>query len=142
MPQLYSICYPVIQKEVAIQETDIYNYREHDNGCNNTFKHTPEYEVLFFNNTLTSIPPEKIDTFYKDTIKRRILIFEKETLYKYNPQKNWFNSDFQKQLLSDIKTYQFKYHKLKLLLLKYHNPFLRIILILILKMTNIIKRYL
>lgn len=127
-------------KEVAIQETDIYCYREHDNGCNHTFKRTPEYEILFFNYTLLSIPSKDVDIFYKDTIKRRILIFEKETLYKYFPEKEWFGSDFQKCLLKDINTYNFKYPQLKLLLLKYNNSLFRKILILILKINNIIKR--
>lgn len=127
-------------KNIEILKEYIYCYRNNPDGCENTFSTSPEYEESFSNYLVYSIPTEEFEKYYKDTIKRNILILEKEIGYKYKPQVNWFGSKFQTRLLSDIKKHKYKYPLIKKLLFKVRNPILRYILILMVRISNTIKR--
>lgn len=127
-------------KNINILKEYIYCYRNNIEGCENTFSTSPEYEDSFSQCLISSIPINEFGKYHKDTIKRNILILEKEISYKCRPQKNWFGSKFQTKLLADIKKYKYKYPFTKKLLLKVKNPVLRCILILLVKISNTIKK--
>lgn len=128
------------KKDIAILASVVYNYRQRPNGCNNTFKRTPEYESEYFKYMLQSIPSNMIEIFYNDTIKRRILILEREIGYRRQPEAIWFGSSFQQELLTDIKKHRYKYPLIKKGLFKIENTLLRHIMILIVKINNMLKR--
>lgn len=128
-------------KNINILKEYIYCYRNNIEGCENTFSTSPEYEDSFSQCLISSIPINEFGKYHKDTIKRNILILEKGISYKCRPQKNWFGSKFQTTLLADIKKYKYKYPFTKKLLLKVKNPVLRCILILLVKISNTIKRF-
>ena len=129
-------------RNVNILKKYIYNYRTNSSGCEMTFKTCPEYESAYFKEMLTAIPEKKRSTYYMDTIKRRILIIEKEICYKCRIDRNWLDSDFNKLLLHDIKAYGFEYSSIKTGLLKTQSPVLRFLMITILKAINIYKKHL
>lgn len=127
-------------KNINILKEYIYCYRNNIEGCENTFSTSPEYEDSFSQCLISSIPINEFGKYHKDAIKRNILILEKEISYKYRPAKEWFTSDYHKKLLEDIDRYSFKYSFLKLTTIKYHNFFIRILPVSILKLLFFKKR--
>lgn len=129
-----------IANKINILHRQVYNYRNNTEGCDNTFRTTPEYEQEYFKQMLLAIPKKDSAKYYKDTIKRRVLVLEKEIGYKCRPEKKWFGSDFQEKLLDDIIKHKFRYPLIKKLLLKVKSPYIRYHLILLVKIGNIVKR--
>ena len=122
------------QKEVMILPSVIYNYRKRDDGCDNTFKTSPEYENTFFKYSILSIPAEHLSIYYKDTIIRRTRRLEHFIAYRFKPERNWFDSEFHSKVISDIKTYKFKLHPIKLFTIRFSNLFLRAFPVFLLKL--------
>ena len=125
---------------INILKEYIYCYRNNPDGCENTFSTSPGYEDSFSDCLISSIPTKEQDKYYNDTIKRRILVLEKEIGYKCRPEKKWFNSRFQVTLLRDINKYNYKYPYLKRMLFKIENSLLRSAIIILVKTNNILKK--
>lgn len=128
------------KKDIGILNKTIYNYYINYEGCDMTFRTSPVYEKLFYKHMIFSIPPESLPVYYEDIIKRSVVLMENRIGYKYRPAKEWFTSDYHKKLLEDIDRYSFKYSFLKLTTIKYHNFFIRILPVSILKLLFFKKR--
>lgn len=128
-------------QNISILHKCIYKYRNNSEGCENTFRTTPEYEEAYFLQMMASIPKEWIADYYKDTIRRRVLIIEDAICYKHRIDISWIDSNFNKKLLSDIKVHNYKYPIIKKMLLKVKNPQMRYMIISILKVCNRIKGF-
>lgn len=114
-------------KGIVVLNKIIYRYYINQNGCDRTFKTSPDYENLFLEHLLYSIPSIELNKYYKDTIEKRVSILKSLIGYKYIPNKEWIDSEFHKRLMSDIKTFNFKIRLIELTTIKYINFFIRVL---------------
>ena len=129
-------------KKIIILDSKVYNYNININGCDKTFRTSPDYECLFHKHLVRSIPHFDLQTFYEDTIKRRIAIMRNVVSYKYIPEKKWLGSNFHKKFISDIKAFKYNIHPLELITITYSNFLIRILPVTILKLLFLKKRFL
>ena len=103
---------------IRIINTPLYNYRIHPQSVFNNFKHTAEYEELFWAEVLKAIPTERIPEFISDHIGIRLLLWKNYNNKIKSPV--WGGTHFQAQLISDIEkfNYQIPFFEKQLLLKK------------------------
>lgn len=127
------------KSDVILISENVYNYRNNSEGCINTFIPTLEYEEIFQQTLLRTI--NEYDTKEKYAfahIKRRVVWWDQ--LFGYRPKcPIYFNSNYHKELLSDIAKYRYPINKIEYLLLRTRAPFIRYLLVFIRKVLNYIK---
>lgn len=120
--------------KIVILKNNIYNYNVNLYGCDRTFKKSANYESLFFEHLIKSIPSEELNTYYKDTIRKRIAILKDVVCYKYVPSKEWFGSDFHNKLINDIKIFNYQLQTLERITITYSNFLIRVLPVFVLKL--------
>ena len=126
-------------KNVKIIETPLYFYRQENNGVCNNFIYTPEYEELLKEYTFNSIPSHEFHKFNNQFISRRLWVWK----IRYNRsfrRPDWTDTEFQKNLINDIKKYNCQIPPFDWLLLIYTNPIIRITLITARKAKSLIHK--
>lgn len=118
------------QKEVIaiLNKPGIYYYRPNENSITHSFKSTPEYEHLFQQHLLASIPNERKDEYFVETIKNRLVNFKRFWGYKYQV-KGMKCCAFYQELKKDIKIHKYELSTIDEIIFKYENPIIRFIAI-------------
>ena len=107
----------------------LYNYRIHPQSVFNQFRHTAEYEHLFWRKVLEAIPTERIPEFINDHINIRLTLWKMHNKKAKRPQ--WADTPFHIQLKSDIKEYHFTAPFFDKLLLFNTNTIIRAMIIIL-----------
>ena len=117
----------------------VYFHRIHSESVFYNFRHNPEYEELFRKNLVNSIPPNRFDEFSDDYIGSRVRLWREFGGNGYNkPQ--WADTHFHKQLIHDIKTYNFRMPFFEKMLLYYTHQPTRALIFLTRKVCSLYKR--
>lgn len=126
------------EKEIRYLQKETYNYRIYETSTYNSHTRTPENEQIIQDYRIKSIPTDRIDEFINATIKIRLLRSREFWGYKYmvNGMKK---TDFHKQLLSDIKKYNYRMPFIDTVIFRYSNPIIRFFAINIKKLINKLK---
>lgn len=124
-----------IKDNIAVINKDTYNYRCNSESISHSYKRTPEYEYLFNNIVITSIPEGQISTYITDTIKNRLINFRRFWGYSYNA-KGMKSSPFYQELKKDIIRTNFKLPIIDRIIFNYTNIVIRFIAINIKKILN------
>lgn len=109
-------------KAIKIINKPLYNYRIHAQSVYSNFKHTAEYEDMFWKEMQAAIPQEWFHEFANEHIGIRVYLWREHGGNSFRkPQ--WADTHFHKQLIHDIKTYKFKMPFFEKMLLYYtHQP--------------------
>ena len=118
-----------------IQEQQIYNYRLTNESVIHTHKASIEYETLFNNILIDSIPEALVCIYKPYTIKNRIRHFENFWGYKYRV-KDMKKQVFYINLKKDINTYNHKQSVIDYVIFNSTNPIIRFIAINFKKIRN------
>ena len=122
--------------DVIIIQDKIYNYRYNEESCINNYTPTIKYEELLHKTILNTIEEFGAkDKYHYSHIKRRILWWDRLFGYSYKAP-TWFNTEYHKQLLSDIAKYKYPINIIEHQLLKRRHPLFRFFLIWIRKFKN------
>lgn len=125
------------KKMVVIVPQNTYNYRIHAESTMRTYKRSPEYEAIFYNQLRRIVPPEKWNKFKVYTIETRLLRFRQISAYKYQVR-DLFKSEFYKNLRNDVVETRYRIAGLDNILFYYDNIILRFITINLKKCKNLI----
>lgn len=117
----------------------VYYYRQHSESCMHTFKHNAEYEQFFVEQLWKNVPKEFKNKYLDAFIRRRINTFDSFFGYSTNVPE-WIYTSFLKNLLADIKTYNYYQQPIERILLTAKNKQLRSMLIFIKRVKNKIWR--
>lgn len=121
-----------------LNKPEIYYYRPNENSITHSFKSTPEYEHLFQQHLLASIPNERKDEFFVETIKNRLVNFQRFWGYQYCV-KGMKKTFFYQELKRDIRVYGYKLPTIDRIIFNYENPIIRFIAINSKKVLNKIR---
>lgn len=127
------------KKQVVIVPQNTYNYRIHSESAMRTYKRTPEYEAIFYNQLRKIVPFNKWNKFKVYTIEARLSRFRQFSAYKYQV-KDLFQSEFYKNLRKDVVETKYRITGLDKILFYYDNIILRFISINLKKCKNLIDR--
>ena len=106
-----------------------YFHRIHSESVFYNFRHSPEYEEIFREHLVKSIPHERFMELSDEYIGSRVRLWREFGGNKFR-KPEWAGTQFHKQLIRDIKTYNFKMLFFeKMLLFHTHQPLRAIILI-------------
>ncbi len=127
-------------KNVVSTTKQIYNYRQHDNSIMHTFNKGVEYEELFMENLLSSIPKNKLRNYMKYIVIRKIRTFD--YLFGYSTEvPAWRSNSFYNNLISEIKIYRIRELFIERQLITATNRNKRILLIFLKRVKNKIFGY-
>ena len=112
------------ERVAIINNPDIYFYRENECSIMHTFKSTPAYEHLFQQSLAQSIPDGEKDKFFKLTIKSRLRHF-KRFWGKRLCVKGMKDTEFYRELTSDIATHNYQLPAVERVLFTNENPVVR-----------------
>lgn len=94
-------------KPIKVINKPLYNYRIHTQSVYSNFRHTPEYEDFFWKEIQAAIPQNRFHEFANEHIGIRVYLWRIHNGNDFRkPQ--WAGTQFHKQLIRDIKTYNFK----------------------------------
>ncbi len=124
-------------KAVKFHRKGTYNYRIYQGSTYQSHIRTPENEQLIQSYRISSIPPDKIDKYIGATIEIRLLRFREFWGYMYCV-KNMKNTEFYKQLLSDINKYNYKMSHIDTIIFNNSCPIVRFIAINTKKLINLL----
>ena len=127
------------EKDVAIVEKPLYFYRRNNEGVCNSFTYEHNYEVLLSEHILKSIPANKFTEHNNDYVWRRLWLW-REYYNNSIRRPEWYNTDFHKTLMEDIKKRSCEITCFDWLLLKYGNPFARFLIIYSRKFKNLLSK--
>ena len=128
------------RKNVKISHRAIYNYNINENGATKSFRRSLEYETLFHKELLVALSEDYDNKYTHSHITRRLTIWNSCFGYSYN-KPLWFNTTYHKQLIDDIKKYNYKTNNIEFLILKHKNAIIRFIVINIKKIKNFIWKF-
>ena len=111
---------------IGIIHIPLYNYRIHPQSVFSNFKHSAEYEHLFWTEVLKAIPKEDIQKFINDHICIRLLIWKKYNDKIKTPA--WAGTPFHTQLISDIEKFNYQIPFFDKQLLLKTNPVARVMI--------------
>ena len=125
------------QKELVaiLNKPEIYYYRPNENSITHCFKKTPEYEHLFQQHLLASIPDKRKNEYFVETIKNRLVNFQRFWGYKYCV-KGMKDTDFYQELKKDILDTKYQISFIDRIILNNENSIIRFIAINIKKVQN------
>ena len=126
-------------KHIIFGEEGIYNYRENENGATLTNHKSIEYEFKLYEQVKASIPQKEFYKYLKDTIPYRLLQWRNFYMYKYCV-KGMRKDLYYLELRDDIKKTKFKLKPIEYVLFHCTNPFVRLAVINIKKISNYLKR--
>ncbi len=112
------------ERVAIINNPDIYFYRENECSIMHTFKTTPAYEHLFQQCLVQSIPEREKNRFFKLTIQSRLRHF-KRFWGKRLRVKGMKDTEFYRELTSDIEQYGYQLPAVERTLLTNENPVIR-----------------
>ena len=127
------------KKDVAICKEEIYNYRYNVESIFNTFYKDLEYEQLYHEYRIKSIPANLIDSFLINTIPTRLLRWQEIYLYKYTVT-GMNKTPFYVNLKKDIEKTKYQIPLIKKILFYNSNSIFRFIVINFQKLINIITK--
>lgn len=128
------------RKNVKISHRAIYNYNINENGATKSFRRSLEYETLFHKELLVALSEDYDNKYTHSHITRRLTIWNSCFGYSYS-KPLWFNTTYHKQLIDDIKKYNYKTNNIEFLILKHKNAIIRFIVINIKKIKNFIWKF-
>ena len=116
-----------------------YFHRIHDESVFYNFKHNPEYEEVFRENLIKSIPQDCLAEYTNEYIGSRVQLWRQ---FGGNSLKTpeWAGTQFHKQLKKDVKTYGFYLPYFEKLLLFHTRQPLRAIIFINRKISSLFKR--
>ncbi len=126
-------------KDVVFVSKDIYFYRQHANSCIHTFKTSPQYEQMFYDNLWESVADDCKEKYIHCFLRFKIRTFDQHFGYSID-RPTWIGSDFHSNLLKEIKQYNYKGQIISRLLLVETNKSVRWVLIFIRKVLNVLIR--
>lgn len=113
------------KEEIAVINTPgIYNYRQIESSIMHTFKSTPQYEHQFQQHLSASIPDGEKGKYFELTIKNRLRHFKRFWGKKLHV-KGMKESEFYKELKSDIATHNYQLPAVERMLFTNENPVVR-----------------
>ena len=112
------------ERVAIINNPDIYFYRENECSIMHTFRTTPAYEYLFQQSLAESIPEGEKSSFFKLTIQSRLRHF-KRFWGKRLCVKGMKDTEFYRELTSDIEQYGYQLPAVERTLLTNENPVIR-----------------
>lgn len=133
-------CAFATDKTPVILNKHVYNYRKNEDSVIHTFKRTPDYEQLFHELRLKSIPVSEQHTYINTMILDR---FRPIQWWSYhNPlDTSWMESEFVKILKKDIQSYYCLLSLKERVMLYKKNKLIRMILIPSFRMIDALKRF-
>ena len=112
-------------KYITTMHKPLYFYRANSsNSACNRFKRTPEYEHMYQQSLIQSIPEDKKNIYFELTIKNRLINFRRFWGYKYSV-KDMKTHEFYQELLNDIQTTKYKLSFIDNIIFNYENPVIR-----------------
>jgi glycosyltransferase involved in cell wall biosynthesis len=118
----------VTTKDVAICGSKVYNYRLNEVGASKVFRHTCEYESMFHNLVLASLPDSQHDTFLTQTIRSRFAAWCEIISGKIKISESDLNSHFYRTLILDATNCEDALSKSQMYVLTHTSTFSRIII--------------
>ena len=112
------------KKGIKTFDEPVYFHRIHDESVFYNFKHNPEYEEVFRENLIKSIPQDCFAEYTNEYIGSRVQLWRQ---FGGNSLKTpeWAGTQFHKQLKKDVKAYSFRMSHFERLLLFHTNQPLR-----------------
>lgn len=128
------------KNNVCIIPKQIYKYQANDNGTMSNFMSTPEYEYQFNSYLIESIPENERSKYLSvcNSYGIQVMLNVFDNRINISDKKNWINSLFYKRLINNIKNYGNPVSSLGYAKIKYHSPFIRLIILL----PHLLRRYL
>lgn len=127
-------------KDVAICDKEIYLYRMNEHSITHVFKKDLEYEELFHEYRMRSIPQEDRALYINYTIPIRLIRLKKFLFYKHFV-KDVISTTFYKELKKDIEYTKFHLNAIDKILFYNSNPVVRFFAINVRKLVNIYIGY-
>ena len=127
------------KKSIRTIDKPVYFHRIHDESVFYNFKHNPEYEELFRENLVKSIPQDCFAEYTDEYIGSRVLLWR---IFGGNGIKKpeWAETKFHKQLKADIKNYNYNLPFFERRLLFHTTQPLRAAIFLYRKLCSLLKR--
>ena len=122
-------------KDVISTSKQIYKYRQHDDSIMHTFNEGVEYEEIFLEHLLQSIPQTEIDRYRKYIAIRKIRTFDYHFGWSTDIPK-WKGNSFYNTLVKEINEYKIKELFIERLLIKATRRNTRKLLILLKRAKN------
>ena len=122
-------------KDVISTSKQIYKYRQHDDSIMHTFNEGVEYEEIFLEHLLQSIPQTEIDRYRKYIAIRKIRTFDYHFGCSTDIPK-WKGNSFYNTLVKEINEYKIKELFIERLLIKATRRNTRKLLILLKRAKN------
>ena len=127
------------KKSIRTIDEPVYFHRIHDESVFHNFRHNPEYEELFRENLVKSIPQDCFAEYTDEYIGSRVLSWRNFGGNGFK-KPEWAETRFHKQLKKDVKAYSFRLSYFERLLLFYTNQPLRAIIFILRKICSGFKR--
>lgn len=127
-------------KDVEICPKHIYIYKENNESVTHSFKKDINYEQLYHEYRMLSIPEKERDFYIKCTIKTRFTRSKVFIFYKYNIV-DFTSTKFYKNLKKDIEDCKYKLGIIDKILFYCTSPIIRILFVNIKKTQNLFNRY-
>lgn len=108
-------------KKIRFISSPIYHYYINEDGCCSTFNMNFLYLVKWYNQIHKSIPNDRVKDFLEELIILR-LKYRNYILEYYIKNNIWRKHEFNRRLLQDIESCNFKLKASDKLLLACHNP--------------------
>ena len=126
-------------KAIKVVNQPLYNYRIHTQSVYSNFRHTPEYEDLFWKEMQATIPQNRFHEFVNEHIGIRIYLWRTHNGNRFK-KPLWADTAFHKQLKKDVKLYDFHLPYFERLLLFHTSKPVRALILLTRKTCSLYKR--
>ena len=126
-------------KDINTTDKPQYFHRIHSESVFYNFRHNPEYEEIFRENLAKSIPYERFADFSNEYIGSRVRLWREYGGFNFR-KPEWAGTQFHKQLIRDIRTYNFKMPFFEKMLLFHTSKPMRALIILTRKAYSLYKR--
>ena len=123
------------KKDVVTTTQCIYYYRQHESSIMHTFDGGVEYEEIFLQHLIHSIPVMEYDEYAKYVIIRKIRTFNYHFGYS-SEVPEWRDSKFYNTLVKELKEHHIKELLIERLLITAKNQYIRKILIFLKRIKN------
>lgn len=132
-------CAFATNKAPIVLKTYVYNYNVNENSITQVFLRTPEYEHLFHEHRLKSVPKDKIDLNMYAMISSRLYPI-KLWSYKNPIQIGWMDREFVVKLKEDIHANSYPLSYKDSFMLNNRNKLIRMMVIPYFRIVDVLKR--
>lgn len=130
-------------KGVYLLDKHLYNYNNHTGNTSHRFKRTPEYENVFMDLIIGSLPPAESKRTYMNALNGscyRTLLEVFDGRIDLSIHKKWIESDFYTKTIANIRAYGSPTTRLGLAKIKYTSAIPRFFILLPSKLVGTVRK--